>query len=163
VARSRRSPNGSISPISNNVFRGNAFERDNLNEATKAIDGVVELYQKEADRQNWIIQKAEKEQKTDEAKYHTDLLKELYKRIRVLQSVFRKANVLTLAAAGRDSLGIAGDEWDRLEMTLACKNGLIDLQDGTLRDGRPEDLIRTFAPVEWRGLRLYRKGFSLKS
>ena len=42
------------------VFKGNAFERDNLNEVTQAVDGVVELYQKEADRQNWNIQKAER-------------------------------------------------------------------------------------------------------
>jgi putative DNA primase/helicase len=134
------------------VFNGNAFDRDTVNEVTSSVDGVVGLYQKEADRQNWNIQKLEREQKTDEADTHKKLLSELYKRIRNLQSVYRKANILTLAAAGRDSLGIAGDEWDKHEMTLACKNGVISLRDGTFRPGRPEDLIRTYAPVEWKGL-----------
>ena len=134
------------------VFNGNAFERDMVNETTSAVDGVVALYQRQANQENWLIQKLEREQKTDEADYHKNLLKELYKRIRVLQSVFRKANVLTLAAAGRHSLGISGEEWDRQEMALACLNGIISLTDGTLRPGRPEDLIRTFAPVEWKGL-----------
>ena len=134
------------------VFNGNVFERDRVNEVTSSVDGVVELYMKEADRQNWIIQKLEREKKTDEADSHKKLLNELYKRIRNLQSVYRKANILTLAAAGRNSLGIAGDEWGRHEMTLACGNGIINLADGTLRPGRCEDLIRTYAPVEWKGL-----------
>lgn len=134
------------------VFRGNAFERDNIGEATQAVDGVVELYLKEAKRQNWNILKAEREKKKDEAESQKKILNELYKRIRLLQSVYRKANILTLSAAGRDSLGIAGNEWDRQEMTLACQNGIIDLRNGSLRPGLPEDLVRTFAPLEWKGL-----------
>jgi putative DNA primase/helicase len=134
------------------VFNGNVFERDMVNEVTSCIDGVVGLYQKEADRQNWIIQKLELEQKKDEADGNKKLLKDLYIRIRNLQSVYRKSDILTLAAAGRDSLGIAGDEWDRHQMTFACGNGLINLTDGSLRPGRCDDLIRTYAPVEWQGL-----------
>jgi putative DNA primase/helicase len=76
----------------------------------------------------------------------------LLKRVRVLQSTNRKANVLRLARAGKKSLGITGNEWDQGSMVLVCMNGVINLKDGNFRNGRPEDYVKTIAPVKWEGL-----------
>jgi putative DNA primase/helicase len=38
-------------------------------------------------------------------------------------------------------IATAGDLWDRETMVLCCENGVIDLQKGRLRPGRPEDMI----------------------
>jgi len=69
-----------------------------------------------------------------------------------LHGLYRKRNVLKLAAIGDGSLGITGDEWDQDPMLFACKNGVIDLNTGEFRDGNSEDYIRTYSEVEWKGL-----------
>jgi putative DNA primase/helicase len=49
-------------------------------------------------------------------------------------------------------LGITGEEWDRDPWILACQNGVLDLHTGILRDGRPEEFIKTSIPTEFLGL-----------
>jgi putative DNA primase/helicase len=53
---------------------------------------------------------------------------------------------------GRESLSLAGHEWDTDPWLLGCKNGVVDLHTGEIRPGRPEDYIKTVAPTEWQGL-----------
>ena len=43
------------------------------------------------------------------------------KRIRDLQTLSRKKNVLELARIGADGLGITGEEWDRDPWLLGCQ------------------------------------------
>ena len=64
----------------------------------------------------------------------------------------RKKNVLELAKIGKKGLGITGEEWDADSWHLGCKNGVIDLKTGAFRPGKPEDFIKTIAPVEFKGL-----------
>jgi putative DNA primase/helicase len=59
---------------------------------------------------------------------------------------FRK-QVEEFAAQGADSLGITGEEWDRLPWSLAVPNGVIDLRTGELRNGQPEDYLRSKCPT----------------
>lgn len=80
------------------------------------------------------------------------LEKALRKRLMDLQGRVRIADVLALARAGKTILSTAGDAWDSEPMLLAVKNGVIDLTTGVIRAGLPEDMIKTVAPVEWRGL-----------
>lgn len=42
--------------------------------------------------------------------------------------------------------------WDADPNLLAVQNGVIDLRTGQLRPCKPDDYIRTVAPVEWHGL-----------
>ncbi len=79
-------------------------------------------------------------------------LKKLIERIKLLQALQRKRNVLELAKIGTKGLGITGDEWDRAPMLLGCKNGVLELKTGTIRPGRPEDFIKTVSPVQWQGI-----------
>ncbi|MBM4337991.1 MAG: DNA primase [Deltaproteobacteria bacterium] len=132
------------------TLAGHFWERDTLAEATRAIDGVIDIYAQEANRQAWQRAAAEKAGRTEDAKRRRETEDALFKRIRALQSVARKENVLTLARTGADSLAIRGDEWDRDPWLLGCLNGVVDLRTAEHRPGRPDDFIKTIAPVEWK-------------
>jgi putative DNA primase/helicase len=58
---------------------------------------------------------------------------------------------MTLAQS-QEKIGLTGKEWDIAPLALPVKNGLIDLRAGSFRPTTPADYVRTFAPVEWRGL-----------
>lgn len=134
-------------------FGPHHWQPDYKNDAMRSIDAVVDVYAHAAAAQEaWLRLKAEKAEKTDEAKRHEIIEKNLLKRIRELQSLHRKEHVLELARTGSDSLAIVGDEWDRNVWLLAVINGVIDLKTGKLRDGKPEDYIKTVAPTEYHGL-----------
>jgi putative DNA primase/helicase len=56
-----------------------------------------------------------------------------------------------LLALARRMLPIstAGDGWDADPCALAVANGVVDLEDGVLRPGRPEELISRVSPVRY--------------
>lgn len=134
------------------VWAGHFWKKDNLGEAARAIDGVIELYAQEVQRQAWQRLHSEKAGRTDEAKRHKEIEDSLLKRIRALQTINRKENILTLARTGRDSLANAGNQWDQKPWLLACQNGVIDLKTGNLGTGNPDDYLKTVAPVEYHGI-----------
>jgi len=134
------------------VSRGHYWEKDTLDEATRAVDGVIEAYGRESQRQAWQRLQSQKAGKTEEEKRHKEFEDTLLRRVGALQAVARKKNVLTLARTGSESLAITGEEWDSNPWLLACQNGIIDLHTGELEPGKPEDFIRTIAPVEYNGL-----------
>ena len=76
----------------------------------------------------------------------------LLDRIRRLQTLSRKKNVLELAKVGTKGLGITGQEWDLDPWIFACLNGILELKTGTFRPGKQQDFIQTVAPTEWKGL-----------
>lgn len=129
---------------------GHHWQEDIKAETLSAgLDSVVEKYSEESMRQAWAATVAAKNGRTDEADEHAENQKALLGRIKALQSLSRRRNVLTLAAAGT---GLTGNEWDSNPWLLGVSNGVIDLKTGEFRDGRPEDYIRTVAPTAWRGI-----------
>ena len=50
------------------------------------------------------------------------------------------------------SVALSGDEWDRYPYLLAVRNGVIDLKTGKLRNGHPDDMLRTACPAMWEGI-----------
>ncbi len=136
-------------------FREHYWREDVTGRAMAAIEGIIKAYSQEIRRQNEERLKTEKLNQTEKASQHESNVKELFKRIRALQSARRRENVLKLAAVdwidqGYKSLAIIGDEWDSDPMSLGCANGVLELTTGDFRPGRPEDYIRTVAPTEWR-------------
>lgn len=73
----------------------------------------------------------------------------LTERTKKLRRLNRCNSVLTLA---QELIGINGDEWDRDPWLLAVPNGVVDLRTGQLRNGKPDDYIRTVAPTVWEGI-----------
>src|SRR5260370_11729603 len=61
----------------------------------------------------------------------------------------RAQAVLTYAQA---YLSITSRQWDTNPWLLGTREGVLDLHTGELRDGRPEEYIRTIIPTAWRGL-----------
>ena len=133
-----------------NVFKRHSWAEDELEETTAAIEEIINVYAKEAERQSWLRMKAAKIPDPDTAADHKKKENDLFKRIKILQTTNRKKNILQLARAGRNSLGITGKEWDVNPMLLGCLNGVLDLKTGTFRAGKPEDFIKTIAPTEWK-------------
>jgi putative DNA primase/helicase len=73
----------------------------------------------------------------------------LIERAKALKTLRRAQAVLTYAQA---YLSITSREWDTNPWLLGTREGVLDLKTGELRDGKPEEYIRTIIPTTWRGL-----------
>jgi putative DNA primase/helicase len=132
------------------IWGGTVWAEDVTGRAmAEAFDPVVEQYAAEAQRQNWAATLAAKEGRDADLLKHKALNGALLSRIKMLQTVHRRRNVLILAAAGT---GLKGNEWDRVPNVLACTNGVVDLRTGALRPGRPADYLKTACPTEYQGI-----------
>ncbi len=90
----------------------------------------------------------------DKSTENETLIRLLKERASALRSRRRTEAVLSLAGVEREaySVHLTGDEWDKNPWVLACKNGVIDLKTGQLRQGRADEFIKAYAPTEWLGL-----------
>lgn len=78
--------------------------------------------------------------------------KALERRINNLNTYSRRKSVIKLV---EDKLSREGDiAWDAHPWRMPCENGVINLRNGELEDGRPEDYQRAFCPTTYRGLRV---------
>ena len=73
----------------------------------------------------------------------------LIDRAKTLKTLRRAQAVLTYAQA---YLSITSREWDTNPWLLGTREGVLDLKTGELRDGRPDEYMRTIIPTVWRGL-----------
>ena len=131
---------------------GSHWAEDRLGAVIEAIESVIDVYKSAAEREMRLEWEARQKDDKEQAKRHQDTASELFTRIKSLRSRYRKENVLWRAGHGERSLAITGDQWDEDPWLLACRNGVINLRDGSFRPGRQSDLIKTAAPVEWRGI-----------
>ncbi|MGA2223154.1 MAG: phage/plasmid primase, P4 family [Syntrophobacteraceae bacterium] len=132
-------------------WKAHFWEEDLIEDVVGSVDGVIELYKQEVLNQAALRTAAVSSGEKEKEKKAKDGEDALLKRIRQLHTVDGKGSVLTLARAGKDSLGITGNEWDPNPMQLGCRNGVIDLNSGDFRNGRPDDFIKTVCPTEWQG------------
>ena len=133
-------------------WSGHSWQEDHVAENMAAVDAVIDAYGEAAQREAWKRLTASKKNDREAEKAAEKREEAFLARVKELQRLHRKRNVLTLAAAGKRSLGIIGAEWDQHPWLLACPNGTIDLQTGKLRPGRQEDYLKTFCPTPWRDL-----------
>ena len=133
-------------------FGGHHWQEDLTNEALQSLSEVAAVYEGEYKRQSWLRLKAEKSGAKVEAAEIDEIIGAILKRVKALQSLRWKKDILVLSYSGTETLGITGNEWDLDPWLLAVKNGVIDLKTGKLRPGKPEDFIKTAAPTEWKGL-----------
>jgi putative DNA primase/helicase len=130
-----------------------------VNEQTALVEEVIAIYAAEAGKQAWLRLKAAKDRDKDAEATAEANEKLLFGAVSKLQKLQRKRAVLELAAAGVDSLGVTGGEWDRDPWLLGCNNGVIDLRSGKLRAGRPEEYVKTVAPHLFPGLATKARGW----
>jgi putative DNA primase/helicase len=110
---------------------------DIKNEALWAVDSVIQKYEGELKKLKRL------------GKGKGDLAKDLKSRIKQLRARDRKKRVLELARIGKNGLGLNGDEWDRDPWSLQCVNGVINLKDGSLSPGRPDQYFKTVCPTPY--------------
>ncbi len=149
-------------------FVGHSWERDKVAQAHALVDEVQALFRQEymrvsIERRALASQLAQAELDAandpennggnDELKAQNKALaareKLLLKAIRMLQTSYHREQVVKLAAQGENSLGISGDEWDQVKRVLPCQNGVVDLQTGELRAGKPFDYLRNAVPFDY--------------
>jgi putative DNA primase/helicase len=127
-----------------NTWGGHYWQEDETDEAFKAVDGVIGVYDHAA-----AIEKAKSKDeslKEEVREKHEKNYGELKKRIFTLKSGHRKRNVLWCAGIGA---GLTGREWDKDPWKLACKNGVLDLKEGELLPGKQSDYIKTATEIEY--------------
>ncbi|MBF0498985.1 MAG: hypothetical protein HQM09_02530 [Candidatus Riflebacteria bacterium] len=132
------------------VYAGHSWAEDRMEAIQDGFPTLVNVYKREIFRVVDVLTGTKCDK--DEEKKLTEYKKELFKRIKNLQSVSWREAVLKLARAGTDGLGITGDEWDQIPLLLGCRNGVVDLRDGSRRDGRPSDYIKKAVPHDWKGI-----------
>ena len=128
------------------------WEKDFSKEALKRVDTVVQFYKDKLAEIRAEINFAFSMGDESLAKKLRYVESNFQTRIRQLNTNARRKSILSLAATGKNSLAIKGDEWDRHPMLLACANGVVDLETGQLKDSCPTDYLKTLAPTEWKGL-----------
>jgi len=134
-------------------YSGHSWRPDLSDEATGAMQSIIDAYGEEATIQSARKIEAAKEGKGEISNKHAGQEKRLLRRMLHLQEKRRKDDVLYLAARiGKSPLKVVGDEWDSDPYSIGCKNGIIDLRTGEHRAGKPTDYIKTATPTNWLGL-----------
>jgi putative DNA primase/helicase len=76
----------------------------------------------------------------------------LLKRASQLRADKRRTACLKFAHTIDNPLAIKGEEFDCKPMLFPCANGVIDLETGRLKPGRPGDYLSMASPVEFTGI-----------
>jgi putative DNA primase/helicase len=136
-------------------WSGHYWERDIMNDAMAAVDVVAKAYRDEA---LVITNKiAELSDGSGDNSERIDALKKLqgkyFSRINRLRTVAGCKSCLKFAHTNSvNRLAISGDELDAKPWLLACRNGVVDLRTGELRDGLPNDWLFKACPHEFEGI-----------
>lgn len=131
-------------------WTGHHWELDRLNEASAAIEDVVEQYQ--AEHRTISERLSGGGCGKDEVKWLQKLQGRINSRIWLLRDNARKDKCLKFVYQSKEPLAIIGDEVDANPWLLACANGVVDLSSGDFRPGRPEDYLLKASPIQWQGM-----------
>lgn len=138
------------------VYNGQHWEVDHMERVYHGVEEVALAYldysyqlqkmisEEKAKGPDASLQKILRLQKEEEA---------YYKRGNQLRADNRPESCLRYAHRIKENpLAITGDELDSDPWLLACKNGIIDLRTGKLRQGKPEDYLVNAIGIEWGGI-----------
>lgn len=120
------------------IWHDNYWKPDVCNQVFNlASRGLAKIYREEANAQNGLGHKR------TGADYE--------KRARALLSRKRSTNVIHFAEKQPD-LMLENARWDADPWVLACKNGVVDLKTGEIRNAKQSDYIRTVIATEYKHL-----------
>jgi putative DNA primase/helicase len=125
------------------VWRGHHWEYDAMEERYQGVEEVCKIYLKAA---------ADLKSDEDGEDKNKKLREDYFKRVRRLRSGSGATNCIIYAHRIEEPLAIKGDELDVNPWLIACKNGVLDLRTGRIRDGRPSDYLLKYVPHEWKGI-----------
>jgi putative DNA primase/helicase len=131
-------------------FSGHYWVRCKIGEPLAMLEVLIDEYEKLAEKWSWRRRNATKRGDNNEAQKSKEAENLLLRKIGQLRRRRYRQDVLKLATAGKDSLGISGDEWDLNSDYLPCINGVLEITPGTFRDGRWQDFIKVYCPTAWQ-------------
>jgi putative DNA primase/helicase len=134
-------------------WEGNHWQLDVMDESTAAVENVAMKYLEEYRRLSGEVGKmaAAGADGNDMKKLQGKCAK-LSERVRQLRGVNRREQCLKFTHTIKNPLAIAGEEFDKHPMLFPCANGVIDLETGKLRPGRPQDYLSMASPIEFTGI-----------
>ena len=127
-------------------WAGHHWEEDFFNQKYQAIRKVWEIYQDFADRK-----KAEANEETDKdrQRYLQKLADTAYQRVKNLTRPNGQEQLLESCKRIENPLLAKPEQFDCNPFLKACPNGVINLKDGRLMPGRPEDYILKALPTPY--------------
>ena len=137
-------------------WTGNFWQLDVMDNSLAAVEKVALLYIGEykkisaeiADQVSKGIDPASKEIKKLENKTEA-----LLRRVSGLRAAGKRRSACRdMAHTMDDPMAIAGEEFDQKPMLFPCANGVVDLETGKLKPGRPEDYLSMVSPIEFKGI-----------
>lgn len=131
-------------------WAGHHWAIDIEGQSLAAVEAVVEKYLQEArDLVNRIADTTDDDKKRQMKKTQEFL----YARIARLRSERGRTNCLKFANTNNiNQLSITGDRFDLNHWLLPCKNGVVDLRTGELKDGNPSDYMVRASNFDYSGL-----------
>jgi len=131
-------------------WAGHFWQIDKTESYITAVQAVCKIYETELQRTSWKANGARARAEPPDKKAE-GLEKALRARLTALQSKSRIMDVLMLARAGDGGLSTSGDLWDANQLLFPCLNGVLELETGHFRPGKPSDMILTHCEAEWLG------------
>jgi putative DNA primase/helicase len=122
-------------------WTGHSWKVDVMQECYAAVESVAERYMEEAGN---IAEKCNDS--------NNEISKRLIKRAQNLRMIKGTNKCIESIKTIEGPLTVAGERFDCQPWLLACKNGVVDLRTGKLRDGRRDDYISKACPTEFRGI-----------
>ena len=144
------------------LWHGHSWKRDEVGRIRQLVSGpLASVYLKAAADMNARLSEPnsedslylndEAEQEQDEKRMLKKLIKGVTGRAFALRGLSRNTHVLAFACTD-ERLSLTSDRWDTDPWLLGTSEGVLDLRTGVLRDGIPDDYIRTIIPTTWRGI-----------
>lgn len=136
-------------------WNGHHWQRDIMDRSLSAVEKVVDLYLDEYRRAGSDMAdllKAGKGPKDETMIKLKDRQDFLLKRVSQLRDDRRRTACLKFAHTIDEPLAVKGESLDLRPMLLPCANGVIDLETGRLKPGRPADCLSMASPVEFTGI-----------
>ena len=136
-------------------WTGHRWKMDMMNRSLTAVEKIAEEYLSEYGRLAAQISdkiKAGEEASSKSIEHLKTQQHQLLKRASQLRGDKRRTACLKFAHTIEDRLAITGDEFDSKPMLFPCANGVIDLETGRLKPGRPDDYLSKASPVEFKGI-----------
>ena len=128
------------------------WKRDIMNRALASVERVTEHYLGEyktlAGRISDMIMADDKVGAGELKKQQANLLK----RASQLRADKRRTACLKFAHTIDQPIAIKGEEFDDKPMLFPCSTGVIDLETGKLKPGRPGDYLSMSSPVDFLGI-----------
>ncbi|MBF0541483.1 MAG: hypothetical protein HQK91_08555 [Nitrospirae bacterium] len=134
------------------IWHNQYWDKDTRWEALAATGQIVNIYKEKLNGLYALKEQIIEDNKNANVLELENNIKMLERRISSLNTLSRQKSVIELSSIGRNSLGISGDEWDNNSWVIGCPNGVLDLKTGQLRNGKPDDYIKTITKAEWTGL-----------